>query len=439
MRSIEQPPYVGGKYDFNEVLSEISMSGKLEEISRINEEQYLYWDKWKFRARDWKLDPLKVWYYIKALRLSQVTIPFSALPGLPLRLNNPSIIQRQLHELDLGLKLTIRSEELIPMGEEGRFLEDSLMEEAIASSQLEGAMTSRQEARQMLETNRKPSSHSEQMILNNYKGMRWLVDHKDAEITQDLIKELHFILVQKTLSQKEEEGVFRESDDVRVMDLQTGSIVHTPPPFVILDNLMSEFCLFANDDRKDDPFLHPITKAIILHFLIGYIHPFVDGNGRTARALFYWYLIKNGYWLVEFLSISRVFLLSKAQYARAYQYTEFDHNDLTYFVVYNLKAMDIAFKDMKKYVSKKRKEINDLIVRLDTSHLNERQLQLLQEAFNEGKQVFAVADIEKRWAISNQTARTDLQGLVAHGFFEQKKMGKKIIFVLREDALSRLR
>jgi Fic family protein len=439
MRSMERPPYVAGKYDFNEVLAEISRSGRLEEISSINEEQYPYWDKWKFRARDWKLDPLKVWYFVKALRLAQVTIPFSNLPGLPLRLNNPSIIQRQLHELDLGLKWAIRSDDLIPMGEEGRFLEDSLMEEAIASSQLEGAMTSRQEARQMLQTNKKPLNHSEQMILNNYKGMRWLVDHKDAEITPDLIRELHFILVQKTLSQKEEERAFRESDDVRVMDVQTGSIVHTPPPFVLLDKLMSEFCRFANDSRKDDPFLHPITKAIILHFLIGYIHPFVDGNGRTARALFYWYLMKNGYWLVEFLSISRVFLLSKAQYARAYQYTEFDLNDLTYFVVYNLKAMDIAFKDMKKYVSKKRRETNDLIAKLDTTHLNERQLALLQEAINEGKQVFAVADVEKRWAISNQTARTDLQGLVVHGFFEQKKMGKKIIFVCREEALSRLR
>jgi Fic family protein len=439
MRSMERPPYVAGKYDFNEVMAEMSLSGRLEEISSINEEQYPYWDKWKFRARDWKLDPLKVWYFVKALRLAQVTIPFSDLPGLPLRLNNPSIIQRQLHELDLGLKWAIRTDDLISIGEEGRFLEDSLMEEAIASSQLEGAMTSRQEARQMLQTNKKPLNHSEQMILNNYKGMRWLVDHKDAEITQDLIRELHFILVQKTLSQKEEEGAFRESDDVRVMDLQTGSIVHTPPPFVLLDKLMSEFCRFANDSRKGDPFLHPITKAIILHFLIGYIHPFVDGNGRTARALFYWYLMKNGYWLVEFLSISRVFLLSKAQYARAYQYTEFDLNDLTYFIVYNLKAMDIAFKDMKNYVSKKRRETNDLIAKLDTTHLNERQLALLQEAINEGKHVFAVADVEKRWAISNQTARTDLQGLVVHGFFEQKKMGKKIIFVCREEALGRLR
>src|SRR5260221_12066996 len=117
-----------------------------------------------------------------------------------------------------------------------------------------------------------------------------------------------------------------------------------------MEKLMEEFCLFANDSKNENFFLHPIAKAIILHFLIGYIHPFSDGNGRTARALFYWYLIKKGYWLIEYMSVSRIILSSKAQYARAYQYTELDHNDCTYFILYNLKCIGRALEELKAYI-----------------------------------------------------------------------------------------
>ena len=74
-------------------------------------------------------------------------------------------------------------------------------------------------------------------------------------------------------------------------------------------------------------FIHPIVKGIIIHFLIAFIHPFVDGNGRTASAIFYWYMLRKGYWLTEYLSISRIISRSKRQYEKAYLYTECDGNE----------------------------------------------------------------------------------------------------------------
>src|SRR6201999_3882984 len=100
---------------------------------------------------------------------------------------------------------------------------------------------------------------------------------------------------------------------------------YVPPDFNLLEELIERFCDFANSTNDTD-FVHPIIREIILHFLIGYIHPFADGNGRTARALFYWYLLTKGYWLIEYMSVSRIILASKAQYARAYQHTEKDEN-----------------------------------------------------------------------------------------------------------------
>jgi Fic family protein len=74
--------------------------------------------------------------------------------------------------------------------------------------------------------------------------------------------------------------------------------------------------------------------------MLGYDHPFLDGNGRTARALFYWAAANNGYWLMEFISISQIIKQSPAQYGKSFLYSEYDENDVTYFIVHQLSVID---------------------------------------------------------------------------------------------------
>jgi Fic family protein len=180
-------------------------------------------------------------------------------------------------------------------------------------------------------------------------------------------------------------------------------------------------------------FIHPITKSIILHFLIGYIHPFIDGNGRTARTIFYWYLIKKGYWLVEYMSISRIILKAKSQYARAYLHTEYDENDLTYFVIYNIKAMSVALADLKKYIHKKTLEKRRMLSLLKETSFNERQLVVVKDILNDRDKYFSVKQIESRFNVSNQTARNDLTGLVKKGVLIERVSGKKSQFFAADD------
>jgi Fic family protein len=196
---------------------------------------------------------------------------------------------------------------------------------------------------------------------------------------------------------------------------------------------MQEFCDFANDREMEGEFIHPIIKGIILHFLIGYIHPFVDGNGRTARTIFYWYLIKRGYWLVEYMSISRIILKAKSQYARAYLHTEYDENDLTYFIIYNIKAMNVALEDLKKYIHKKTLEKRRMLSLLKETSLNERQLVVVKDILNDRDKYFLVKQIESRFRVSNQTARNDLTGLVKKGVLVERMSGKKSQFFAADD------
>lgn len=438
MRKIERPPVITEKWEYGALLTELVEIGKFSEVWKTDDDSYPYWEKWKYRAQEWGYDPKKLWFVIKAKRGASKIISFRGLVGFKMHLNSPSIMQEQLHELDLNLGGSLHTSDLIPAEEKQRYLVSSLMEEAIASSQLEGAATTRKLAKEMLESNRKPRDLSEQMIVNNYAVMQWIVQNKNAVMTPALILQIHHIITNKTFADSAEEGAFRKDDDVRIVDVETGAVVHTPPTYLELENLMAEFCVFANDGRKEDFFLHPISKAITLHFLIGYIHPFADGNGRTARALFYWYLIKKGYWLIEYMSVSRVILGSKAQYARAYQHTELDGNDLTYFVLYNLKAILTSLEELKKYIARKNKEKKDTLTLLRHTDYNERQVAILQEILTGDKQVFTVSEVEKRFEVSNQTARNDLNQLAEKGILEAKKTGKKIQFLVTDNALKKI-
>ena len=122
-----------------------------------------------------------------------------------------------------------------------------------------------------------------------------------------MILDLHCIATSNAIENKAEPGQFRRDDEIFIAD-NDGNSLYQPPPHGQVHTLMEAVCTFANNtyDGSENPFIHPVVQAIILHFLIGYIHPFGDGNGRTARALFYWFMLKNGYWLFEYISISRL-------------------------------------------------------------------------------------------------------------------------------------
>jgi Fic family protein len=346
--------------------------------------------------------------------------------------NTTDYIQKGLHEFDLNFGGSLSSENIISEEEKKRILVSSIMEEAIASSQIEGAVTTRKKAKEMLRKNKKPVNKSEQMIMNNYLTIKHIVEIKNEPITIDKLFEIHQLITHKTLDDANDEGKYRDNNEVNVVDAIDGEIVHFPPSFEKVPELMTELFHFFNEN-DDDNFIHPIVKACIIHFLIGYIHPFVDGNGRTARALFYWYLLKSGYWLTEYLSISRLIVKSKTQYALAYLYSETDDNDLTYFIHFKIKIMLSAYDDLKKYLQRKMKEKIQLNEFQRIDNINERQALILKWIYDEPGLTLTVKEIQVRFNISNQTARTDLELLKEMEFIDVKNINKKTKLFFKSD------
>lgn len=420
MRKIEKAPN-WFKDEFYDKAMDLRKSQNFDNLIDHINENYMYWDKVKYQKSDPPIEPEIIWTLTKLNRvINAKKVNFGRHS---FKFNLTDTIQRGLHEFDLHIGGSLGSKSVLPEDDKKRYLVSSIMEEAIASSQIEGAVTSRKKAKEMLRKNITPSNKSEQMIVNNYRTIKQIVETQNDQITLEKFFQVHKLVTAKTLDDNADEGRFRLDNEVNVVDVIDGEVIYTPPDFSEVPALMNEVFNFFNDNDNSQ-FIHPIIKGCIIHFMIGYIHPFVDGNGRTARALFYWYLLKNGYWLTEYLSISRLIVKSKMQYAQAYIYSEVDDNDLTYFIQYKVKTMQLAYNSLKEYIDRKIREKRQLVNFQRIKGINERQAQIMKWIYEEDL-VFSVKEIENRFSISNQTARTDLAELVNKGYLEEIFLNKK--------------
>ena len=396
-------------------------------FNKINTE-YLYWDKVKYLAPK-SVRPEDLWTAVKIIRNSNMKRV--QLKDLTFSFMITEQMQKTLHEFDMNLGGNLGTLNIVPEKDHTFYLVSSIMEEAIASSQMEGATTTRKVAKDMLRKGRKPSNKSQQMIFNNYQTIDYIINNKDKDFTLENLLEVHKRISSQTMNDVEDEGAFRKSDDIYVMNEITGEIAHIPPSHRELGTLLKNMCDFANNETQEG-FIHPIIKSIILHFMLAYIHPFSDGNGRTARSLVYWYLIKQGYWLMQYLSISRIIYKSKPAYEKSFLYTENDELDLTYFIQYNLKAMNDAFKELKMYLQRKINDAESMHILYNIKDVNERQAKILKILKDLPMSIFTATEISTRFGVDIKTARKDLQCLVDLGFMETRKMaGSKSIGYIR--------
>ena len=386
---------------------------------QINE-NYEYWSDVKYKQLPPNTTKEDLWILIKALRIRN-SIPVWPQYGITLCITNQ--MQRICHELDMNFGGSWGNHSFIPEENKNQYLISSLMEEAISSSQMEGAVTTRKVAKDMLRKKTAPKDKSQQMIFNNYQTIRFIVENKNEPLTEEMLLRIHGLMTENTLETWEDAGRFRQNDNVVVENGITHEVVHTPPTYQEIPSFIHQLCDFFNE-KNAKIFIHPIIRGIIIHFMLAYVHPFVDGNGRTARALFYWYMLKQGYWLTEYLSISRIIARSKKAYEKSYLYTEADGNDMGYFVAYNLKVLGQAFKDLQQYIQYKTAVKQQSYKFLRIGHVNERQAEIIRMFHNEPNLILTVKDVQSKFYITPTTAKADIVGLVKQGILSEIAFNK---------------
>ena len=415
---IELPPKIDKKALVNALLKGI-VPNIMPVVDKVNAD-YEYWDKIKYKKLPEGVTPQMLWTNVKASRLKSM-IPVWDKYGINLCVT--SQMQRLCHEFDMKFGSFWEVEGDSQSAEKKYYLSSSLMEEAIYSSKMEGASTTRIVAKDMLRKKKSPQNKSQQMIVNNYNTIQYIVEHKEQPLTEELLLTIHRLMTEKTLDNPEDAGRFRPNDKVVVADMVEGDIIYTPPSFQEIPEFVESLCNFFNNDNPRT-FIHPIIRGIIVHFMLAFMHPFVDGNGRTARALFYWYMLKEGYKLTEYMSISRVIAKSKANYEKSFRYVENDGNDMGYFVAYNLKALETSFQQLREYIQRKQQEKKAASTFMMAGNINYRQAIVLQRLKDEPDTIFTVKDVQELFSVSSMTARKDLADLVQQGYLTEIAINK---------------
>jgi Fic family protein len=437
--------------DVDDILTRLVREGDSKRLATVlgqnrseeSQTKYLHWDKLRYKQPPAELTADEWWLRIKWGRRAiarEVELLLSKA-GRPLWYCLPDLVLESVDNISRRASGDIViSEQVTNAQTRDTYIVSSLIEEAITSSQLEGAVTSRRVAKDMIRSGRTPTDRSERMILNNYNAMRRVSELRKTDMTPELVCEIHRIVTENTLDDPSAAGRLQavDEDRVAIWSVNDDELLHQPPPASELPDRLRRLCEFANGGGR---YMPPVLRAIAAHFMFGYDHYFEDGNGRTARALFYWSMLRQGYWLAEFITISRILKNAPAKYTRSFLLTETDEGDLTYFFIYQLGVIERAITELHVYLAKKAQELREAQERIRAlpGEFNYRQLALLEHAIkNPNAMGYSAKSHARSHNVTTETARTDLAALERRGYLVQRKIGRRFIWLPAPDLPSLL-
>lgn len=404
---------------------------------------YRHWEKIKYhRPLPDGFTPEAWWCALKMIRAATTqNLPLIGVGGKPVQHTWPADLAERLRLL--GARLGAKA----PLGSAGSGLSavsglkgHMLIDESMSSSFIEGASTSREKARELLSTARKPRDISERMIANNFRAIKHACGIASQSMTPDRLLEIHRLLTEDTLEDPGQVGRFRVEADKTVLRNGDEEVVFTPPPAGELATRMAKFCDFANASGPDSSSMDPVLRAILLHFWVAYDHPFADGNGRTARAMFYWSMVRSGYPLVQHVSLSGAILGDSPAYYNAFQFVESDEDDATYFILNQVEMLEAALRKLDDEAEAKmptQEIIGDRFAKIEG--FNSRQQKFVVQNLGSPGSMHTLSGYKNTFEVTMMTAWRDLDGLLKAGLLDRgKKLGRAYAYVVPADLMSRI-
>jgi Fic family protein len=443
---MKKPPLLRGKSD--PVFDLLGQSPHKERLSDYlallkpldDQGRYLPFDELRYR---WSpgLDSNLCWALVKKARTAQYS---SLVPlGEPIQWGRfvlTPLAQKAVSAVDRQATTAALEYMTGQIGERAHFsylLNDLIEDEAISSSQLEGAATTTRVAKDMLKRKRLPRTPDERMVIGNYKMMNFAWEKRYEPLSIELITAMHCVGVEGIDDPQYSPGALRFNDDVVVQDGE-GNTVHAPPPAAGLASRLQVLSKWINQSHGDPDqvdYLHPLIKGIALHFALGYEHPFRDGNGRVARALFYWFMFKNDFSAFRYIAISLLLRNGPVKYGRSYLNTEADDLDLTYFIDFQcsviVRAVSAFTEAYRKSLAYTESFDRWLLASGFFDRLTEKQRAVYQVAKSGMAKEFTAVNVKENLDCSYNTASATLNGLVELKVFEKRKVGREWVFFLR--------
>lgn len=406
----------------------------LEKISFIEQVNNSYYSPREIGYRTPKgLDEQEMLSLIQSIRHSKAELLYflQDQEGKVFRYCKFPRLEKMLHEIDIQRAAWQQRDATDSVLSQLFF--NNLIDEAYYSSWIEGARTTHQKAKELMLGKISPQDRSERMVLNNFKTLEFLLKNLEKPLSHEFVCDLHRLVVDRTLDPEDEACAGKYREDQNYVQNAQGEIIYTPPSPEKVHEMMDRFCAWSNVDDAESFFLHPVLKAASMHFYFVHVHPFVDGNGRTARALMYYYLLKHGYEFMKFFSISKAIAADKKNYYQALKNVQDNECDLTYFFMHAVKMVLEAISTVE---AQKQNE-NSLVGWLETVKsqgivLNSRQEKLFRFHFREGVFPVTIKKYVKMTKVVYQTGRSDLLDLTDKGLLQMSKKGKEFVFEMAQ-------
>jgi len=271
-----------------------------------------------------------------------------------------------------------------------------------------------------------------QEVINYRNVVRW-IDQQQKTISHDLFSEqtmktLHSLTMQKLIEDKYI-GAYRDKQVV-VTSATKGDIVFRPPVSVEIPYLVSEFFEWLSD--RGSAAIHPIFKAAVTHYQLVYIHPFIEGNGRTARATATLVLHHLGYDFKRFFSLEQYFDSDvEAYYQALLSVQQNEGHDMTYWMEYFCYGLAIEIDKIRSQVEKLSKDLKLKKELGKQVALSERQIILL-ELMQQQPEITSQDAQQVLPNVSVDTILRDIKDLIKKGVVKKEGVTKGVTYKIAE-------
>src|SRR3989338_6285795 len=285
----------------------------------------------------------------------------------------------------------------------------ALILESHHSTHIEGTALSLEQAKSILEGKKVKgvSRDDERELLNYKKAMDFLSKYlgKDDPVSEGIVRELHKILVKGVRGENADPGNYRKIQNY-VVNSRTKEVIYTPPPPLDVPHLMREFTAWLNETGD----VSPVLAAGISQFQFVHIHPFIDGNGRTARLLSTLILYKTGYDFKRLFTISEHYDKDRPAYYQAIQSVRQKGMDMTAWLEYFVEGLRSQIEEIQQKGEQLIKQDASL-QKIKKVGLNMRQEKAVKHLLRNAK--ITVNDYQKTASCIRRTAQRDLEDLAA--------------------------
>lgn len=309
---------------------------------------------------------------------------------------------------------------------EVKLRKEAILKMAHHSTSIEGNRLTLEQVEDLLAGEEVPAWEKDKLEVENYVKVLEYIDRLGSKgeqgITEETLLEIHRLTTRGLLDETESGHCRRVP--VAVVD-GFGRTVFQPPPVEKVPRLMEEFVAWLNSEKATE--LYPVLMSGIAHYELVRVHPFVDGNGRTARALATLILYRRGFDTKRFFALDDYYNEDRSRYYAALQAVDPERIDITKWLEYFTEGVDVSMGRVKKAIldfslDRRLKEAKGQI------YLDDRQMAILKHLQTNAR--ITISEVQSMFGISREMANRLIRPLLENGLIARQGKGRATYYEL---------